>query len=125
MVHCVEEQFYKIDFAPAKFMVAQGCFVSQRFDGVPALIAAVLEISLKFGFRVYPIEQHERRIHLDQREGCRRLKSFLCTEQIEIEPKQRVISDIPEFLRLNTITLQRIRASDYGVIEHVDSCPKL
>src|SRR3990172_6686138 len=133
VTHIVKKQLQETDFTPSKSAAPLSRFVRQCLNRRLAFLATRIEIGLEIVFRIGPFRQRTVCVLLNQREGGRGCKAFLRAGQVEVEPEQGMIDDIPELGILRppggvipqTLAPQFVGTGAERIAEHVDSGPEL
>src|SRR5262249_22658621 len=109
--------------------------VRQRANGVVTLLARIRQIGLKLVFGVDSIGHHAG-FQFSQAKGSWRSKSLHGAGEIQVEPEECMIGDVPELgkrwwqdliwgVAPEALFPQRGRTGHQGVLEHVDRCAEL
>ena len=80
----------------------------------------MLEIRLELLLRIRSLRKQTRGIQLVERERRGRSESLDRTGEVEIEPEERVIDQVPVLWPLRSVAPEIVGAGADGIVEHVD-----
>ncbi len=123
--HVIEHQLEDAEVRAEILESCSGSFVGQSEYRGTGFFTAMIEVGLQFGSRVDAIWHHAGEIDLLESERCGWRESFWRFRKSKIQPKQRVINQVPKLCLSSLIAPNFIRALVDGILEHLNSCTEL
>src|SRR5512142_2980342 len=92
----VQQQFQKAHLTPGETTALTRPRVGQRLDRRPALDAAVVQVGLQLCLGVGSCRNYPRRVQFFKRERSRGRESRDGSGEVQFEPEEGVVSNVPE-----------------------------